>query len=120
MANRYRCSSGETVTQSTIDKRRSDTYREMYSDNPMPQCSGCEVRAQGSAHILPQARCKQLGLTELCWSPINIVPTCHSCNSRMENISSKEIRELRNIDRILSVYKRYDPERYQILLHNIL
>lgn len=119
MANKYKCSNGELVTQVTIDKRRSDTYKEMYQCEPLQQCGGCDAMAQGSAHIIPQARCKQLGLTELCWSPINIVSACQKCNVCMENISSKEIRELRNIDRILTVYKRYDPERYQILLHNI-
>lgn len=111
MANYYNCSDGSKVSQATIDKRRSAAYRELYEGEPHPSCAGCGRPAQASAHILPQARAKQLGLTELCWSAENIFPSCNSCNAKAENISSPEILTLFNYETIKTILEKYDPER---------
>jgi hypothetical protein len=109
--NKYLCSNGERVSQAVIDRRRSQTYRELYEGEPHPICHGCLRRAEGSAHIIPQARAKQLGMTELCWLPINIFPSCTRCNGIAENVSSDAILELKNFETIKEVITRYDPER---------
>lgn len=109
--NYYKCSDGTKVSQSTINSRRSAAYRDLYEGEPHPSCRGCGRPAEGTAHILPQARAKQLGLSELCWKSENMFPSCHSCNAKAENISSTEIAELLNYDTIRSVIIRYDPER---------
>ena len=116
MPNYYKTSTGEKVSQSTINKRRSDAYREMYEGEPHPVCAGCNKPAEASAHIIPQARAKQLGLAELCWSKENIFPSCNSCNAKAENISSTEITKLLNYDTIRDVIIRYDPQRATKLL----
>lgn len=109
---KYYCSSGERVSQATIDKRRSDAYRRMYQDNPSPSCKGCGNKAAGSAHIIAQARVKTLHLTELCWSPINIFPACLKCNAAIENPKGKDWKNLLNIEECLNVIKKYDTELY--------
>lgn len=83
--NKYYCSDGSAVSQSTIDRRRSEAYREYYGGEAHPTCKGCGNRAEGTAHILSQARCKILGMTELIWSPANWFPACHRCNSLWES-----------------------------------
>lgn len=111
MAIKYYCSNGERVSQATIDKRRSDTYRKMYEDGPR-WCKGCGGKAQGSAHIIAQARVKTLHLTELCWSSINIFPACLACNAAIENPKGSAWKKLLNIDECLRVIKMYDLELY--------
>ena len=46
-------------------------------------------------------------------------PACHRCNSVAENVQSKEFRELLNLERILPVIEKYDPERYQKYLNSL-
>ncbi len=112
MANKYRCSNGEMVTQGVINTRRSKAYKSIYEDQPIQTCQGCQQnRAMCSAHIIPQARCKQLGLTELIWSAENIFPACHFCNQACENPSSEAITKLKNFERIKEVIQKYDPQR---------
>lgn len=116
MANKYRCSNGEMVTQGVINTRRSKAYKKLYEDDPYPLCQGCHcVRSQGSAHIIPQSICKQLGLTELIWSAENIFPACISCNQKAENVSSEAITTLKNFERIKEVIEKYDTERFNKL-----
>jgi hypothetical protein len=86
MANKYFTSSGERVSQATIDQRRSKAYRELYEGESHPMC-GCGKPAQGTMHLVPQAICKQEGKAEYCWLPINMCPACHLCNTRCENVS---------------------------------
>jgi len=114
--NRYHCSiTDKSYSQAQIDKNLSDTYREIYVFEPLGSCEGCGGRGVCSAHIIAQARCKQLKLTSLIWQPMNFFRSCHRCNLVAENISNKEIRNLLNFQEILYVYKLYDQERYSIL-----
>jgi len=72
MPNYYHTSTGEKVSQATIDSRRSKTYRKMY-DSQIQSCAGCNGTAQGNAHLIPQKVAKDEGMAELCWLPDNIV-----------------------------------------------
>jgi len=109
---KHKCSDGSQVSQATIDKRRSAAYRDRYSDGSGRVCLGCGAKAEGSAHIIPQARCKQLHRTELIWSEENFFPACHKCNKAIENPKGSEWKNLLNLFDCLSVIKKYDTELY--------
>ena len=113
----YLCSDGSRVTQAQIDRNRSKSYSLVYP-NQIQQCKGCGAQAQGSAHIIPQARCKQIHKTELIWKlgkfgePINFFPACHECNAAIENPKGQEWKYLNNIAHCLKVIYEYDRELY--------
>ncbi len=112
MANKYYDSAGRTYTQNAIDTKRSKFYKELYLFEPLQTCRGCGGRAQGTAHIIPQKVCKDLGKVELIWSKENTFPACNTCNAVAENPQSVAFHKLRNISTLLNVFKKYDKERY--------
>lgn len=112
MAIKYSCSNGEKISQSQIDTRRSAAYRRMY-DSPSQTCRGCGKVAQGTAHIVPQARAKQLGMAELCYTEDNMIPACHKCNAILENIQSEEFKQLFCYNYVIKILEKYDRERFQ-------
>lgn len=115
MPNYYKTSSGEKVSEATISRRLSMTYKKMYTHVPM--CWACgKYRAEGSAHLIPKMRCKHLGKTELIWDSKNIVPACHRCNSLLESYKSEEVKKLHCYERMLEFTRLHDPERYQKML----
>ena len=109
--NKYYCSDGSRVSQATIDKRRGEAYRERYGDTPQ-SCHGCGRTATCSAHIIAQARCKVLHLTDLIWNPLNFFPSCYICNSRIENPRGEGGKKLCNLEECLVVIREYDPVLY--------
>jgi len=113
----YFCSDGTKVTQSQIDSRRSKAYRETYPSQ-IQICRGCGDQAQGSAHIIPQSRCKQIHKSELIWSNENFFPGCHKCNAAIENPKGQEWKNLNNINECLEVMKKYDIELYNKFINN--
>lgn len=120
MANKYFCSSGERVSEATVQKRLSEAYRGFYLFEPIGSCEGCGEPATCTAHIVPKAICKQLGKTEMIWNPFNWFRSCYRCNAIAENVSSDEIKTLLNYNQILEVTKVLDPQRYQKLNDNNL
>lgn len=101
------------VTEATIKSNLSVAYRQRYAGRGILLCEGCGVKkAQGTSHIVPKARLKQLGKTEYIWNPVDWFPACHDCNMIAENPNSDEIKKLLNYDRILRVTKELDIERY--------
>lgn len=115
MPNYYKTSNGGKVSQATINRRRSEAYKSFYHYTPV--CEGCgKVRAQGSAHLIPQMRCKHLNKTELIWDLTNIVPTCHKCNSVLESYKSEEVKKLLCYNVLLEFTATHDPERYQKMI----
>lgn len=115
MPIKYNCSNGEKVSQATIDRRRSQTYRELYEGEPHPMCAGCGAPAQGTAHLVPQKLCKSEGVTEYCWLEVNMVPACHSCNGLLESYKSDEVKSLFCYEQLLEVTKMILPERYNLM-----
>jgi hypothetical protein len=114
--NKYSCSNGERVSQSQIDKRRSDAYKKLYAGEPHPMC-GCGKPAQGTMHLYPQALCKSSGQTEYIWSPVNLAPACHVCNAKCENVSEVSPEDW-FYDRLLQVTEMLDEVRYNKILLN--
>lgn len=113
--NYYKCSDGSKVSQSTINRKRSEAYRELYEGEPHPSCAGCDAPAQGTAHLVPQKVVKSLGKTEYCWLEINMVPACHCCNSILESYKSDEVKELLCYERLLEVTEIIDPTRFKLM-----
>lgn len=112
--NLSKCSDGSRVAQVTINSMRSICYDQMQSYGHTFNCEGCGVSLYepSHAHIIPQARCKQLGKTELIWNPENIFFACHTCNAIAENVSSPAITKLRNYPRIKAFLELYDFQRF--------
>jgi 5-methylcytosine-specific restriction endonuclease McrA len=110
--NLYYCSNGERVSQATINRRRSEAYKEKYAGEPPSQCFECGARSNGSAHIIPQAVAKVLHKTELIWDLENIIPACNLCNSRIENVSSPEFKKLNGYEYYVEIFRKYDRERW--------
>lgn len=113
MPNHYACSDGSRVTEATIKANLSKAYKKKYEGNENCQCFECgKNRAQGSAHIIPKARLKQLGKSELIWDWEMFVEACHSCNSKIENVSSPEFKLLNGYEYYLEIFRKFDRERY--------
>lgn len=110
--NMYYCSDGSRVSEATIKRRLSEAYRNKYWDGH-PVCEGCgEVIAQGSGHLIAKSRLKTLHLSDKIYHPDFFVPACHSCNTKLENITSSDFKKLLCYDKCLTIIKKYDPERY--------
>jgi hypothetical protein len=112
MPNYYNCSNGERVSQATIDTRRSKTYKSLYAGEPHPVCAGCNGKAEGSAHLIPQKIAKDSGIAELCWSKENIVPACFKCNSLLESYKDEEVKKLFCYQQLLDITEKYLPQRF--------
>src|SRR5689334_1565111 len=104
MANKYICTlTGKSYTEAAIKANLSKAYKEYYFFEPAGPCLGCGKPAQGTGHIVPKARLKQLRLTSLIWNPELWFRSCHSCNSIAENPKSDAIKKLLNFETILEV-----------------
>lgn len=109
-SNTFLCSDGTRVTQAEINEYRHEAYKKIYVEGM--KCQGCGGRYLCFAHVIPQARCKQLGKTELIWKFGNFFPSCFACNSAIESPKSKYWKSLKNIEKCLSFIKQHDPELY--------
>lgn len=118
MANKYTTSTGEQLTQRQIELKRSWAYRNKHNDNPEYWCHGCGQRAQGNAHIIPQARCKQLNKAELIWNWDNFFPACHKCNQAIENPKGESWKKLNNRKKFMLFLMVHDRELYMKFLLN--
>lgn len=115
MANKYYDSGGKAYTQATIDKKRSEAYRDKYG--PYPQyCHGCgSSTTNGSAHIVSQKAAKNMRKVELIWAHENFFPACAVCNLRVES-NGPSFYDLTNWQYCMEIIKKHDPERYQKLI----
>lgn len=108
--NTFLCSDGTKVTQKEIDHNRSAAYKVKYRDNPHPIDEGFrEKRAQCTAHIISQARCKQIGKTELIWDIDNMFPATFESNQAIENPKGEAWKKLHNITQCLAFIEKHDP-----------
>lgn len=110
--NTFLCSDGTKVTQAEINVFRAEAYAQRYPVQSAT-CHGCWKRkAQGSAHVIAQARCKILGKTELIWDQRNFFPSCLQCNAAIESPNGKNWKALLNITECLEFIKQEDPELF--------
>lgn len=112
-SNSFLCSDGTRVTQQQIDKKRSEAYRIKYQDNPNPIDEGFrEQRAKCTAHIISQARCKQIGKTELIWDIDNMFPATFESNAAIENPKGDAWLKLHNKEYCLKFIEKHDKELF--------
>lgn len=119
-ANLSLCSDLTMVSQDEINTKRAEAYRVAYGDKGRQACRGChEELAQGSAHSIPQARCKQIHKTELIWDVDNFWPACNKCNAIAENPKGNGWKKLKNKQQILRFIARHDHELYMKFMVNL-
>jgi 5-methylcytosine-specific restriction endonuclease McrA len=118
-SNTWICSDGERVNQTQINAYRQKAYDQKRQVCDSLKCAGCGDLAVCFAHIIPQARCKQIGHTELIWALGNFFPSCYGCNSAIENPKGQKWKELANIEECLDFIEKNDFELYQKFQNNI-
>jgi len=106
------CTNGERVTRTQIDFRKRKAYEAYDQENGIVWCEGCGRPATCHAHIIPQARCKQLHATELIWHWGNFFASCFECNQAIENPKGEAWKKLANKDYCLSFIEMHDQELY--------
>lgn len=110
--NYYKCSDGSKVSEATIQKKLSDSYKETYTFNPKPYCMGCGKQAIESSHILAKAYVKSIGKTELIWNPENVFPSCRNCHMAWEAINNPDWCKLHCVELLLKFIKKHDNYSY--------
>lgn len=118
-SNTWLCSNGERVNQTQIKNNRQKAYDLKRTACNTIICQGCGDTAVCFAHIIPQARCKQIGRTELIWALNNFFPSCYACNSAIENPKGQEWKALSNIEECLIVIEQNDHELYTKFQNNL-
>jgi len=103
---KYKTSTGEVVSQATINKERAEAY--IKYDLGVRVCAGCGGQAQGRAHIIAQARCKSIHKTDYIWQPWNWFIACHRCNQNWEGFKGDACKKLLNYEECLQVLKEHD------------
>lgn len=129
---RYRCSDGSMVSQAEI-KCQLLIVKDKIKETRLPVCQGTGRTGVplSFSHIISQARCKELGKTELIWSEDNIeleefeAPTSNptAAHNIWEVGTIEKKLTLLNIERKLEYIAQHDPEtfiKYKIKIHEHL
>lgn len=113
--NRYYCSDGTRVTESTIRANYSNALKEKHKGKGIIICGcGCNRMAIHNDHTIAKARCKQIHKTELIWCHNNFESSCERAHRQWENFKSGEWINHRNMEQRLAFLKKHDPEGYRI------
>lgn len=123
-AKRYRCSDGTLVSQSEINERLKVAYKSIdQARDPICQGTGRSDLPLSHSHTISQARCKELGKTELIWDEDNIeLENFHEPSSfptAAHNIwevgSLEQKKTLLNFTRKLQYIELHDQQTFQKL-----
>lgn len=92
----YNTSSGEKVSQSTIDYRvrkakvlKINQHLEQHGYFFCEQCSRSDIKPIDCSHDISVKACKEQGKTELAWSVENITLRCRKCHNELDKLSVK-------------------------------
>jgi hypothetical protein len=118
MPNYSQTSTGERITDATIQARYSKMLRYRYEGCGRLKCEGCGEYATCTAHIIAKARLKQLHKAELIYDPKASFPACYKCNLAIENPKGEAWKELKNKEYCLEFIEIHDPELYQKFILN--
>lgn len=121
--NTFECSDGRRVTQVEIIERLHKIYSACDKEENRigtTYCRGCGSLALSHAHIIPQARCKKIGKTELIWQMGNWFYACFDCNAAIENPKGQDWKKLKNIDKCIKFIAEHDYELFQKFQANSL
>lgn len=97
MANTYKTSSGERVTQSQIDAlirvAKQKSLQQQLDDHGYNFCEQCGRNGSGTrldcSHDYPVGKAKADGKTEKCWDVKNIVIRCRGCHQKRDGLDLK-------------------------------
>lgn len=112
-----RCSDGSMVSQVEIKRKTAETYDKIDLERPK-FCQGCGRwdLPLSHSHVIPQARCKILGKTELIWDQDNIRFHCfadsHSCHLKWETGNPVELIKMKDLEQNITYLEQHDPEGF--------
>lgn len=97
MANTYKTSTGERVTQPQLDRRireaKATALKIQFEEHGYNMCEECGKNANGTrldcSHDYPVGRAKAEGKTEQAWNVKNIVIRCRSCHQDRDGLNLK-------------------------------
>lgn len=124
-AKRFRCSDGNIVSQTEIQRRYANTIDAIKLERePVCQGTGRSDYPLSPSHTISQKRCKDLGKAELIWHPGNIeIEGYHEPSSNpiaAHNIwevgTIEQKKSLLNWNRKIQFIKLHDPEQYRKLM----
>lgn len=111
MPNYYTTSTGAKVTQATIRKNLTATYKGMLVKYICEACGSS--KAVDHDHTISQKRCKELHKTELIWDEANMSFSCRTCHMEYESYKSGKFSYHANCEkRMLYIYE-HDTEGFQ-------
>ena len=118
---KYRCSNGDLISQVDLNRRMAEVKdRLQYEREPICQATGRNDFPLSWSHTISVARCKEIGKTELCYSPDNLeLEGYHERSSNnvaghniWEDSDWEEKSKLLNFGRKLEFIRIHDPEAY--------
>lgn len=122
---KYRCSNGDTVSQSEIQRRYAITLDAIKLERePVCQGTGKTDFPLSPSHTISQKRCKDLGKADLIWHPGNIEIEGHhepssnpiAAHNIWEVGTLDQKKSLLNWDRKIEFIRVHDPEQYRKLI----
>jgi 5-methylcytosine-specific restriction endonuclease McrA len=116
---KHTCSDGTKVSQSTIDRRYSNSLKEKHAGKSHFICQGCGDKAVHNDHTIARARCKQLHKTELIWNPDNYVNSCAKCHEEWETWKTGKYMLHKNASLRMFFMKMHDPEKFETRINNL-
>lgn len=93
--NTYRCSNGERVTQSQIDRKireaKAEKLRLQFEEYSYNFCEECGSNGNGTrldnSHDISVKKAKEEGRTEICWKVGNLTVLCRSCHQEKDKLN---------------------------------
>lgn len=91
--NKYKTSTGEKVTQTSIEARTRNAKRLKVQSMDFIHCEKCGISTGtyfDCSHIIGVKEAKESGRTELCYDMNNIELLCRKCHNEIERMSKQE------------------------------
>lgn len=120
--NKYKTSTGDMVSQATIDRNYSMSLKAKHAGCAMRLCEGCGYSlAVHNDHTISRKRCKELGLADLIWEPKNFVSSCEKCHHEWEDYKSGNWILHKNVAFRLWFMRKHDHEGFmkRMYLNNV-
>ena len=96
--NSYQCSDGSRVNQNTIDsktkKAKIKVIQKQLDEKGYNYCEAVNCGKSSGvildcAHVVSVKKAKEMGKTELCYDPNNIVILCRECHQKYDKLDLK-------------------------------
>ena len=95
--NTYRCSNGERVKQSVIDRKIREAKAEalmlQFEEHGWNFCEQCGSNGNGTrldlSHDISVKKAKENGMTEQCWNVGNLTVLCRRCHQEKDKLNLK-------------------------------